>query len=330
VTVLRTAIVALAALLVGFEAWAQELTAVSQVYKALEAGRYTEVEDFYARLRRDRERNPNGDFVFEEFYRSGYWYSSTNPADSSYWPKVDSATKAWVEHSPKSHLAAMSRAFALAYHGEALQARGGAWKDVDALAAEARRLMDGSKKQGASDVLWHATRLRVAAVEGAPRKDILDMIHAAIAVDPYPLRLWQEAAIALSPSGENTEDLLWLMRLAGQRTAAQEGKSMQARVLGVAFWHFGDFLASPFGRTDLRWGALHESFLDWKVRYPVGYSANLHGALACAANDRKATESLLAQIGSNIRTSIWEMLGGKNYAQRCTDWAASTGPIPKT
>lgn len=328
--VLCAVIVALIAALAGFEARAQELTAVSQVYKALEAGRYREVEDFYAKLRRDRTRKPDGDFVFEEFYRRVYWYSSTDTADSAYWPKVDAATKAWVEHSPKSHLAAMSRAFALAYRGEVLQARGGAWKDVDVLAAEARRLMDETKKQGASDALWHATRLRVASVEGVPRTDILDIVYEALAVDPYPLRLWQEAAIALSPNGENVEDLLWLMRLAGQRTAAQEGKSMQARVLNTAFWHFSGFLASPFGRTGLRWDVLNESFLDWKRRYPVGYSVNLHGALACAAHDREATVSLLAQIGSHSATDTWEMLGGKNYAQRCKDWATSTAPIPRT
>jgi hypothetical protein len=323
-------VLALAAGLPAFAAHADELTDISAVYPALEAGRYDDVEAFYAKLRKSRKRNPNGTFQFERFYESVYWYSSTDPKDPSYWPKVDAATKAWVVHSPKSHLAAMTRAFALSYRGEAVEARGGAWKEVDLLAGEARRLIGGSKQQGASDALWHATRLRVAAVSGAPRADVLDMIHAAVAVDPQPVRLWQEAAIALSPDGRKAQDLAWLMRLAGQRTAKQEGKSMEARVFQSVFWHYTDIKASPFGGTGLDWSELHQSFLDWKARYPAGYDRNLHGALACAAHDRDTTASLLAQIGNEPSNGTWELLGGKDYAARCKEWATSTARTPRT
>ncbi|HVE54797.1 MAG TPA: hypothetical protein VNB23_15550, partial [Ramlibacter sp.] len=308
---------------------AEALTSNDQVHTALQAGRYREVEAFYEKLRKDRTRQADGVFLFEKFYYAVYWYSSSDPNDASYWPKIDAATQAWVTHSPKSHLAAMTRAFALTYRGEVLQARGGSWAEVNRFASEARRLVDGSRGAGAGDVLWHATRLRVAGLQGVPRAEVVAMIEAAAQVDPYPMRLWLEASVALSPSGENGEDLVWLMKFAAERTAGQEGTSMQARVLHAAFWRFHQFLASPFGSTSLRWRELHESFQDWKRRYPDGYRLDLHGAMACAARDRKVTANVLAQTGEPS-ADIWDRIGGKNYAARCRKWASGSAEAPTT
>lgn len=298
---------------------------LDQVYAALKAKRYDEVEATYAELRHTRARDAEGRFLFESLMNQVYWYSSLDPKDEAYWPNIDASTQAWVAHSPKSHLAAMSRAFSLAYHAQAVQARGGSWDEVDRLAAEARRLMDGSKSAGSRDILWHAANLRVAAVEAPPRSDVRSMIVAGAALDPYPMKFWLEAAIALSPDGRDIEDQAWLMRLAAQRASGPEAATMYARVLDAVFWRFCDCHASRYGRAGIEWSLLGPSFEQWRVQFPAGYSVDLHAAMACLAGDEDVTARLLQEIGTQQRNDIWELLGGKGLLQRCRERASPAG-----
>jgi hypothetical protein len=326
----RWAVLLLVGLIVFVRSAAAAPLPLDDVYPALEAHRYDEVEATYAALRSSRERNAEGDFLFERFLRQVPWASSLDPADGSYWPKVDERTQAWVTHSPQSYLAAMVRAFALAYHARSVQVHKGDWVEVDRIAAEARRLMDRSKKAGWPDPMWHAINLRVASVEGAPRSDVRGMVLAAAAVDPYPLRLWQEAAIALSPDGRNMDDQTWLMRLAVQRTGEREGTTMYARVLHEVFWHFCDCVPSPYGRAGVEWSLLNPSFEEWKVRYPRAYSIDLHAATACLGGDRPVTARLLRQIGNNARKDIWELMGGTGLLKRCQEMGVEVPEGRKT
>ncbi|HEY8359482.1 MAG TPA: hypothetical protein VIL30_18685 [Ramlibacter sp.] len=309
----------------------QPLAQLGQVYQALKAGRYAEVEAFYARVRAERARLAGGEFVFEEFAYNVYWLSVDDPADPAYWPRIDAATKAWITHSPRSHLAAMTRAFVLAYRGEVLHARRGNWKEIDALVAEARRLMEGTRKEGEKDALWNAIRLRVAASEALPRAELVKLVEASVSADPQPLRVWKEAAVAMrSGSRGHADDLQWLMRLAERHTAREQGASMGARLLAEIYWAFPDFLASPFGRTGPRWDEVHRGFLDWKKRYPTSYQPNLHGALACAAGDRAVTAALLVAIGNGGDGQTWDRFGGRDGFARCKQWALGTAPGSKT
>jgi len=322
-------LVSLVLVVAAHAARTEPLTQMDQVYPALVAGRYDEVEAYYDRVRHERTRNPRGEFLFEEFAWHVYSASVLDPASPDAWVKVDAGTSAWVAHSPKSHLAAMTRAFALAYHARALEKQRGSWAEVDRLASEARRLMQGSKEAGSSDILWHAIGLRVASAEGMPRRDVRDMILAAAAADPYPTRLWLEAAIALSPDLRGTDDLGWLMRLAVQRTAAEEGTSMYARVLETVFWHFGYFRTDLFRRSGVDWHLLNASFEDWKTRYPPAYSPDLHAAAACAAMDQPMADRLLAQIAGHPQMDVWNALGGKGYLERCREFARPAPATPK-
>lgn len=326
----RWAFLVLLGLVLGGRAAAAEPLRLDDVYPALEAHRYEEVEATYAALRRSRARNEEGQFLYERFLRHVYWASSLNPADGDYWPKVDASTQAWVTHSPGSYLAAMVRAFALAYHAGSVEAHKGDWTEVDRIAGEARHLMDQSKKAGWPDPMWHAINLRVASVEGAPRSDVRGMVLAAVAVDPTPLRLYQEAALALSPDGHNMDDQTWLMRLAVQRTSQSEGTMMYARVLNEVFWHFCDCVPSPYGRAGVPWELLNPSFEEWKVRYPGGYSVDLHAATACLAGDRAVTVRLLRRIGTQPRADVWKLMGGTGLLKRCQEWEKDGPERPRT
>ena len=303
---------------------------VDEVHAALAAKRYDEVEATYAELRRTRARDAEGGFLFEGLMNQVYWYSSLDPKDKAYWPNIDASTQAWVAHSPKSHLAAMSRAFSLAYHAQAVQARGGSWDEVDRLAAEARRLMDGSKAAGSGDIMWHAANLRVVAVEAPPRSDVRSMIVAGAALDPYPMKFWLEAAIALSPDGRDIEDQAWLMRLAAQRASGPEAATMHARVFEAVFWHFCDCNRSRYGRAGIEWTLLGPSFEQWRVQYPAGYSIDLHAAMACLAGDEEVSARLLREIGTHPRNNTWELLGGKGLLQRCRERASPPGDKVQT
>ena len=327
----------LIALVLAAAAWlavpvvrAEPLTDSRQVYQALEAGRYHDVEAFYAKLRRERQRAPDGQFLYEDFYRNVYWVSTDEPGAGDSWPKVDAGTRAWVTAAPHSYLAAMTRAFTLAYRARHLEVQG-KWKEMDPLVSEARHLMERSRKAGAHDVLWYATRLRVASVEGLPRSDVVDLIYAGMRVDPYALRFWQEAGLALSPGGANAQDLGWLMRLAVQRTSPQEGTSMYARVLNELYWWYGDFRANPFARSGVDWELLQASFVDWKRRYPSSYPIDLHASLACSAFDKPVTAALLARIGAHPRMDVWEQTGGNGFLERCRKWTAPAASLaPRT
>lgn len=326
---MKAAAVLCSVLLLALPARAEPLTELRQAYKALEAHRYQDVEDLYARLRKEGRRTAEGKYAYEDLQHSVYWYSSSDPKDVSYWPKVDAATKDWVAKSPGSHVPAMTRAYALAYRAGYVQVRDKNWVEAENLANEAAALMAASRPQGRTDPLWHAARLRVASVQGLPRPDVLALVHQAVAVDPRVMPVWEEAAIALSPENPPTEDLVWLMRLAVQRTQTTEGTSMYARVLHTVYWRYPEFRASPF-RGGIDWPMLHESFLDWKQRYPASYPVDLHAALACAARDREVTASMLGQRDRPYFPNTWELMGGKEYFRICKDWATATQPGPST
>ncbi|HEY8359481.1 MAG TPA: hypothetical protein VIL30_18680 [Ramlibacter sp.] len=326
----RNAVVVIAAGLAGAAVHAQApaIDAPGEVYRALEAGRYAEVEAYHARLHRERTRKPDGEFLFEDLAFKVYWYSTHQPDDPAYWPKVDAATRAWVTHSPGSHLAAMTRAFALAYRGETVRARGGLWQEFQPLAGEARRLLEGSRKQGQQDALWHAIGLRVAGLEDRPRADILAWVEAGVAADPHPVRLYQEAAFALTPgSRSNVDDLRWLMQLAEQRTASEPGSGIAARVLAQTFWQFPEFMTRPFAGKGPRWDEVHRSFTDWARRPGAGYPVDLHAALACAARDRDVASRLMPRAGLAAgHADTWGRFGGPNLFARCKEWAVTASP----
>lgn len=320
-----------AALFAGAPAGAEPLTKTTQVHAALEAGRYREVEAFYARLRKDTTRTPEGPYPYEAFTYAAYWYSSPDPKDPSHWPKVDAATARWVKHSPRSHVAAMTRAFALAYRAGYMAVRERAWNEADKLADEAANLLERSRGEGRKDPNWHAVRLRVAGVQSLPRADMVALIHEAIRVDATVERVWQEAALALS-SEARSEDVVWLMRLAMQRTAETEGTSMYARVLAASAAWFPGFMAGPFHGTGLDWPVLHASFLDYKQRYPAGYhlEVDLHAAMACAARDAEATRALIADPRSAPDSNVWKQMGGANFYAVCKEWAKARPERPRT
>jgi hypothetical protein len=326
---LATLLLALVIGLAGTPAAAQPLTNVREAFRALLAGRYDEIEAFYAQVHRERKRDHRGDFLFEQFYWSLPWHSTDNPKDPDYWPKIDAMTSAWVAHSPRSYLAAMNRAFVLARRAEHLGAVGGSWSEIGRIAADSRRMVMAAKKLGgATDANWHATRLRVASVEGVPRAEVLDLVHAAVQADPYPMRIWTEAAIALSPGGQPAQDLPWLMRLAMQRTRAQEGATMYARVLDDLSWHYPELMARPFG-AGVDWKTLHASFIEVEQRYPAAYSRDTHGALACLAGEREVTAKLIGDKTSAHQGDDWERWGGKPHFERCRTWATGTSPRPR-
>ncbi|MBC5783606.1 hypothetical protein H8N03_11675 [Ramlibacter sp. USB13] len=326
---IRAAALAVALLSAGaFPSVHAEISDVKDVHAAFAAQRYDEIEALYDKVLRERRRAADGRFQSEVFLGNLPWYSDDDPASESYWPKVDAATAAWLAHSPGSPLAAMVRAHVLARRGNRLSAIG-RWKEVDALVAEARRLLAGAREQGKRDANWHAVRLRVLGVEGVPREDVLDAIHAAAAVDPYPLRPWQFAALALSPDGRSTGDLPWLMRLAVERTRTTEGTTMYARVLASAYWHFPHLAAHPFGHDALDWNVAHRSFTELKQRYPEGYEPNLHGALACLAGDRAVTAAALAQAGAYAREDVWKIWGGDKHLARCRAWSTGEAQGPR-
>jgi hypothetical protein len=310
--------------IVGFAcaiAGAQPVTDVREVYRALLAKRFGAVETLYSQLVQGRTRNPDGEFGFEQFVWNAPDYSTDDPNSVDYWPKVDALTAEWVAHSPKSYVAAISRARALVRRGEHLEATNGSWTEVDRYASEARRLVDRSREAGYRDANWHAVRLRVASLEGTPRADVLDEIRAAVQVDPYPILLWQDAAFALSPYGRSAEDLPWLMNFAVQHTSAKEGTTMYARVFAQVYWFFPDLMNRPFGPDRVNWDLMKKSLAELKVRYPHLYDPNMEGALACVARDRSATAAAFRAMGSDVHEHVWERFGGKPLLARCKAWA---------
>ena len=168
---------------------------------------------------------------------------------------------------------------------------------------------------------WHAARLRVASLEGTPRAEVIDEIRVAVQVDPYPMLVWQEAALALSPYGRSAEDLPWLMKLAVQQTHAKEGATMYARVFSELSWHYPDLAARPFGPGRVDWALMKQSFAELKVRYPRLYHPNLEGALACVVRDRRATAEALRAVGDELHPDVWTKFGGTAHFSRCKDWA---------
>lgn len=318
------------ALLLGLDVRAQPLASVDEAYKALQARRYKDVEDLHERLLRERKRTPKGTYEYEEFQRSVYWYSSSDPTDGAYWPIVDAGSKDWVARSPGSHVAAMTRAYALAYRAGYLEARENNWVAAAKVADEAARLMAGSRAKGRTDPLWHVARLRVASVQALPRHEVAALIDEAVVTDATVLLMWREASIALTPDGSRPEDLVLLMRLALRTTRTTEGTSMYARVMENVLWRYDDFRARPPFGAGLDWNLLHDSFLDWKKRYPPSYPLDLHAAMACAARDAEVTATLVTMPGMPRSPETWKSMGGKDHFTTCRDWARTTTRRPTT
>lgn len=326
---IRLAAVAAFAGLLAVPLEAQPLKSPDETYAAILAGRYADVEAYYAKVLKERPRDEKGEFVLDRMIWSTPVFSSDDPKADDYWPKTDAITTRWLAHSPDSVLAAISRARALVRRAEHLQAIDGPWKDIEKLVAEARRVMDASRARGAHDPAWHAMRLRLAGMEGLTHQQMLDLIRAAAAVDPQPLLVWQEAAIALSNEDRTGGNLAWLMRYAVERTRASEGATMYLRVMLSAYWLFPDFVASPFS-SGLQWKLLDESFGEVRKRYPKSYDVNLHGALACLAGDRRSTAESIRDIADQPNLQVWERWGGKPHWERCKRWAFKLRPNSST
>jgi hypothetical protein len=299
---------------------AQPLRSPDETYAAVVAGRYDDVEAYYAKLQKERPRNDKGEFLLDGMIWATPVFSSDDPKANDYWPKTDAITARWLAHSPRSVLASITRARALVRRAEHIQATNGPWKDIDKLVAEARRVMDASRARGARDPAWHAMRLRLAKMEGLPHEQIVAMVKTATAVEPRPLLVWQEAAFALREEDRRGTNLVWLMRYAVDQTRASEGTTMYVRVLMSAFWAYPEFAASPFS-TGLDWKLLNSSITEQRKRYPGAYDPNLHGALACLAGDRQVTAEAIRDVGTQPFMPTWETWGGKPHWERCKEWA---------
>lgn len=310
-------------------AHAQPLRGPDETYAAILAGRYADVEAYYAKVLKERPRDEKGEFVLDRMIWATPVFSSDDPKAADYWPRTDAITTKWLEHSPSSVLAAITRARALVRRAEHLQAINSPWKDIEKLVTEARRVMEASRAKGERDPAWHAMRLRLAGMEGLPHKQLLDLIRGAATVDPQPLLVWQEAAIALSSESRAGANLVWLMRHAVERTRASEGATMYLRVMLSAYWLFPDFVEGPFS-SGLQWKLLDESFGQVRKRYPKSYDVNLHGALACLAGDRRATAGSIRDIADQPDLQVWERWGGKPHWERCKRWAFKLQSNPST
>jgi hypothetical protein len=304
---------------------AHPLSAPEQIYAALTAGRFVEVEQYYDKLMNDRTRDERGEYLFEQFVSQTPVYSSDDAKSEDYWPKVDALTARWLAHSPNSVIAAITRARALLRRAEHLDATKGSWKDVDRLVTEAGDVMARSRLRAAADPNWQALNLRLARDAGVPHKRIRELVRQAASVDPYPVLLWEEAAVALRTDCSSTDNLLWLMRLAVERTGQREGTTMYARVFEAANSLYCGMENDPFGRGHLDWETMNRSLAELKVRYPAAYEPNLHGALACLAGDLKTTAAALRNAGVRINGLVWEHWGGKPHLERCKKWVIDAG-----
>jgi len=311
---------------------ADDRTAIGREFDAaFQRGDFAAIETRYNRAVAAKERLPSGVFVSSRFVYSMFGslpklpHEAAPKGNDAYWTPIEERARKWSAQYPKSTIAAITLANAYVRHGWEYRGGGYAntvakedWQKLKVYVGKAYEVLAGRAEVGRGDPTWRWQMLYVGRLHGW--SDEKYQAFAQSALDDFPefYDIYFEVAERLVPQwGGSVEAVNAFMDHAVERTKATEGRALYARI----YWSVGSYLGSKaLLDGTVKWSKVRGGFEDLVKRYPDPWNLNYFARMACNAGDKATTRHVIAAIGQNIDTAVWEE---RASWVRCRNWAES-------
>lgn len=298
---------------------------------------YAALDDWYGKAIKDGARLSSGVYRANRLVRSiGFGDLPNAPSctrqpcshvNDAFWERNQQKAKAWLEHSPRSTLAAIT--LARAYSWQAWEYRGSGYantvSDEDMnrfleLNHLALRTLFAIAEQGRKDPNWWAELLLYALYGQTSREDYAKLTKDAIAAFPHNHDIYFAISVSLLPQwGGSYKAIADLAALAVENTKTEQGQTFYARIYWSVYYGLNHKGAAVFNHPEVNWSRIRAGFEDLVKRYPDNFNLNYYARLACvAAQDKKTTADVLRRIGNDVVPDVWN---GRNEYVRCKNWS---------
>ncbi|MBS0448059.1 MAG: DUF4034 domain-containing protein [Proteobacteria bacterium] len=301
-----------------------------QVASAAWWGDYDELQRLYDAAKASQERMPNGDYVAEQFI-VGYariFNNGEKPNTDAYYAQVEKLTRQWALDHPASSMA--QNMYARALYAHAWFVRGGSYAvDVEPQAWAGFKRYIG---MAADHLLQHAdvvkgdttTTIYLVMIEraaGATFDFQWAIARDGLRREPDNWGIYTEMAVsALDKWGGTADQLDTVARYAASISTADRAHEIYTRVYLLAAQ---EYKGATFTKTKANWSELQQGFEAMLARDPGPDVLNSYARMACMAQDKARTRSLLARIGDRLLPQKWGGGDGQRVLDVCAQWARS-------
>lgn len=292
---------------------------------------FSKLEEMAQGYRTRKTRTPSGVWHLSLFY-SGIndvlddARRSPAPVREAKMASHERRARRWAERypgSPAAHsvngLALLARAWSHRGSGYAHSVPPEAWAPFYRHLGLARAYLEEHKTVAAVDPRWYEAMLAIARAQGRDRDEYDKLLDEALEREPLYYQTYFEALENLLPKWHgDVQEIERFARDAVNRTAAQEGRGMYARIYWFASQtEFGNEL---FSESRAVWPQMKDGFDDVVARYPDPWNLNNFAKFACLAGDKAKTKELLSRIGADVVREAWQPA---LLLQQCAAWSAS-------
>jgi hypothetical protein len=287
----------------------------AEVARAFAAGDVAKLERLSSTYRDTRSRTPSGLWKLTLFYSATHELIEKQIETQVVGSADAFATtgKAWLNAYPESPSAQLVRgqamqvhAWAIRGHGYASSVRPEAWAAFENSIEEVRKYFETIKKTAGTDPGWYCEMASIAKAQHWSRAKFDSLLSDLLDRHPYYYQAVFCMSEYLSPNWyyENAGSIERFADQVVQKTAAQDGKSMYARI----YWFMNSATSldpQVVGDNFRIWPKMKAGFDDLIARYPDAWNLNHFALYACAASDKKKLAELMAKIGAHPLRSVW-------------------------
>lgn len=314
---------------------AQELVdrgvVIDQVQKALIVADYDALDELERKFRTERSRTSSGVWKLTIFYFGIEGAISRAKDEDGNFDRIEAKFAAWARRNPKSPAAYIAlakvenaRAWAIRGTGYANKVKPEAWegfyKHIDLEAS----ILQTSKPFAAVDPEWYRLAVDIARHQKLSPDQFEALMGEAFRAEPLYYQTYFQAVEYLLPKWHGSlqaiQDFAWQ---ATQRTKAQEGESLYARI----YWYASaiEFKSNVFNDSYGSWLLMKAGFVDIMKRYPDAWNVNHYARFACLAQDKATFKELLPRVRADFVIPAWR---SASLFEQCVDWSNGAAIIP--
>ncbi|MGE0359023.1 MAG: hypothetical protein AB7P08_19115 [Burkholderiales bacterium] len=289
---------------------------------------YRKLDAMHREFLEGKSRTPSGIWKLSVFHSAlGELLSDArrSPMREPQFATYERRLQRWMKQFPESPAPRIVHALLLGERGWAI--RGGgyahtvpaeAWAPFQRYIAQSRQYLEEHKALASKDPRWYQAMLQNARAESWDEARYQALLDEALAREPLFYQTYFEALENLLPKWHGDAERIERFALdAVERTAAQEGRGMYARIYWFAAQtEYGNDL---FAKSRAAWPRMKEGFDDVVARYPDPWNLNNFAKFACLASDKATTKALLERIGKDVVPAAWDP---PPFREECAIWAS--------
>jgi hypothetical protein len=300
----------------------------TQAKHAYWRGDFDALEKLNDELKRGPHFDIDGGLELEQF-RSGIGdVAGGEPKHTeAYLRELEALTLQWAAEHPKSALPHILHAEVLMKHawsyrgsGYANEVTPQAWADFTSYLRQAVNYLNEHADVALTDSYAHDILLIIGMGLGWDASQMESIAEDGLKRNPDDISLYFSRLTTLLPKwGGNARTLDKYIRQAAERTRAQHGMSMYARLYSAAAEE--QYSHALFENSYADWALVKQGYEDMLARFPKSVARRTRFAyMACIARDKKTLRSLLDQIGPDIETRHWG-INPERTLEGCQRWA---------